>query len=80
MKTMSQQWGEYFQACYPDGCPPDQKVEVHQAFFSGGLCAFTTMQEISGLDETEGVKELQKMSDEIHSVCRDRAETMENRN
>jgi len=35
--TIAGMFGQYFNACYPDGCPINQREEVEQAFYAGIL-------------------------------------------
>lgn len=65
MRSIEDQWIEYRSKCYPTGLPPQQEVELRQAFYVGVIVAVGMMHDIAKEPENVAVKRLDTLCVEI---------------
>lgn len=80
VKSMTDEWRSYRDACYPQGMSAIQNQECHQAFFAGALCAMTAMVVASKLPEGQDVKASAALWTEVQEFNRHQAARMRARN
>jgi hypothetical protein len=69
MKSIDQQWEEFYRATYPLGTVPDQIRQVKQAFFAGAFVAIQSAVSVAPLPDDEAVAQLGKLLDECEKAC-----------
>lgn len=75
-ESASGMFAQYFNACYPNGCPQDQYAEVKQAFYSGIFSLLSlTLSDKFAEDEDVSVKQLNDIFIECKKTLNARFET-----
>lgn len=76
---MLEEWEKYKREVYTEGMSNNQECHTHLAFFSGALVTLKLMNDISLLPEEEAVKKLRLLTEEVVTVCGERAIAMKMR-
>lgn len=63
--TMEQEWQRYKAQSYPHGIPSIQEKETRRSFMAGAAVVFATTLEIAALEETQAMKALAELSDDM---------------
>jgi len=71
MKTLKEQWEEYFRCVYPKAVPILQEQETQKAFYAGAVVALRLANEAAKLPMDEAVVQMEKLASEGIDFCDD---------
>ena len=80
MNILEEHWRKYRDACYPEGCPADQKKECQQAFFAGAFVALKEIECAACLSEEAAFERTNAVCSEAAQFCQQRLDQMGRRN